>query len=565
MKRVLSCILIVSTLFSMVGCSSSGDKFEELKDRATHTVGDVTDAAISGYHTASDFIEQQTERAKKAVSGLSLPDFQNGFETAASFFGTTIASLGGQSYVNSVAQKISDLETSIVSRVNLGAIESNAGYLAEEWHAGTFNIDAVARGGKITATTGKSNGLGSSDISLSDGTQASAKYYKTAAASAQQQAKSYIERYNEYSSRATDPMSMDDWLASNGINLSAESPELYWSIYKDQVRIIPSEQLEDAIKCLERSVKTNAAKDGAHRKFVADADQETLKNLTDRLKAADGTESIPLSKTEAEAIAKAAQEGDFTAAEFGVTLGGAIKGSYIAKQAMKSGATAAGIEAAMALGPEIYEIIKYGIETGELDEEQLKSAGIDGLSAAGDGFLKGSISNALIVMFKAGKFGAEYVNASPELVGATTVLVIDSIRYGIMMANGKISTAEYVDLLAQEVVVGAGSLGTSALVGLLFPQATHAIMIGGFVGGLIVSAGYTVGKTYALAMLDSAEVDLLVPIESTAESIKGAAAETSIKLSDAISSLKESGSQVVDNVTIKVYDFTSDVLNRSEI
>ena len=113
--------------------------------------------------------------------------------------------------------------------------------------------------------------------------------------------------------------------------------------------------------------------------------------------------------------------------------------------------------------------------------------------------------------------------------------------------------------------MGAGSLGTSALVGLLFPQATLAIMIGGFVGGLIVSAGYTVGKTYALAMLDSAEVDLLVPIESTAESIKGAAAETSIKLSDAISSLKESGSQVVDNVTIKVYDFTSDVLNRSEI
>ena len=230
---------------------------------------------------------------------------------------------------------------------------------------------------------------------------------------------------------------------------------------------------------------------------------------------------------------------------------------------MKSGATAAGIEAAMALGPEIYEIIKYGIETGELDEEQLKSAGIDGLSAAGDGFLKGSISNALIVMFKAGKFGAEYVNASPELVGATTVLVIDSIRYGIMMANGKISTAEYVDLLAQEVVVGAGSLGTSALVGLLFPQATLAIMIGGFVGGLIVSAGYTVGKTYALAMIDSAEIDLLVPIESTAESIKGVAEETSIELKDAVSGLKETGAQVVDNVTIKVYKLTSNVLNRS--
>ena len=97
MKRVLSCILLVSTLFSMVGCSSSGDKLGEIKDKAAHTVGDVTDAAISGYHTASDFMEQQTERATRAISGLSFPDFQNGFETAVRFFGTTIASSGGKS------------------------------------------------------------------------------------------------------------------------------------------------------------------------------------------------------------------------------------------------------------------------------------------------------------------------------------------------------------------------------------------------------------------------------------------------------------------------------------
>lgn len=323
------------------------------------------------------------------------------------------------------------------------------------------------------------------------------------------------------------------------------------------MRIIPKDQLDEAIKCLNKSVETNLKKEGVHRKYVADADLETLQNLTDRLKASNGTESIPLSKEEAEAIAKAAQEGDFTAAEFGVTMGGAIRGSYIAKQALRSGATAAGIQAAMVLGPEIYQIIKFGIENGELDEEQLKTAGIDGLSAAGDGFLKGSISNALIIMFQAGKFGKEYVNASPELVGATTVLVIDSIRYGIMMANGKITTAEYADLLVQEVAVGAGSMGSAALVGMIFPQATLAIMIGGFVGGLVVSAGYTVGKTYALAMIDSADVNLLVPIKSTAEAIKDVTEDASIKVKDAVSDLKDTGSALAKNVTIKVYDLTS--------
>ncbi len=557
MKKIVSIVLVIALLVSTVGCGASGDKFDKLKDKTAHTAETVANAAISGYHTASDFAEQQAERAKKAMSGLSLPDFQKGFESAASFFGTTIASVGGQKYVKEVAQKISDLETSIVNRVSAGPIESQAGFVAEEWHAGTFNIDAAARGEKITATTGKSNGLGSSDITLSDGTKASSKYYKTAEASAQQQAKNYIERYSEYCSRSTNPLSMEDWLTSNGIDISTESPELYWSIYKDQVRIIPKDQLDEAIKCLNKSVETNLKKEGVHRKYVADADLETLQNLTDRLKASNGTESIPLSKEEAEAIAKAAQEGDFTAAEFGVTMGGAIRGSYIAKQALRSGATAAGIQAAMVLGPEIYQIIKFGIENGELDEEQLKTAGIDGLSAAGDGFLKGSISNALIIMFQAGKFGKEYVNASPELVGATTVLVIDSIRYGIMMANGKITTAEYADLLVQEVAVGAGSMGSAALVGMIFPQATLAIMIGGFVGGLVVSAGYTVGKTYALAMIDSADVNLLVPIKSTAEAIKDVTEDASIKVKDAVSDLKDTGSALAKNVTIKVYDLTS--------
>lgn len=144
-----------------------------------------------------------------------------------------------------------------------------------------------------------------------------------------------------------------------------------------------------------------------------------------------------------------------------------------------AGATAALIESAIVLGPEIYEIIRYGIETGELDEEQLKNAGIDGLSAAGDGFLKGSISNALVVMCKAGKLGAEYANPSPELIGALTVLVIDAIRYGVLMANGKMSTADYIDTMAEEVFVSAGAMGTAALVGLLFPGATLAIMLGG--------------------------------------------------------------------------------------
>lgn len=552
-KRSIAFILAIAMLFSLTACGTS-ETMDGLIDKASKTAGDIADKASDSYGIASDYVGKQVEKAKNAVHDLSLPDFKQGFETAASFFGTTIASIGGQTYVQQVADAIAQLENNIASRVNSGPIPSNAGNLAEEWHAGTFNIDAVAKDVKTRASTGKSNGLGSSDITLTDNTQVSSKYYKTAQLSAQQQAKNYIERYNEYASGTKNALSMDDWLAANGVNLAADDPALYWSIYKDQVRLIPKDQLKDAIACLEKSVKSNAAKDGANRQYVSDADLETLRNLTDKLKSADGAESIPLSKAEAESIARSAQEGDFTAAEFGITTTAAIKGSYIAKQALKSGTSAAIIQATVELGPQIYEIIKYGIENGELDEEQLKSAGIDGLSAAGDGFLKGSISNALVVMCKSGKLGAAYTEAPPSLIGALTVLIIDAIRYGIMMANGNMTTSAYIDVLAQEVTVSAGSLGAATLVAAFFPSATLAILLGSFVGGLVVSAGYTTGKTYVLALVDSMDIDLLLPVESTAETVKDAKEVISIKVKDAVSDMKTASANVAKKVTIKVVD-----------
>lgn len=252
-------------------------------------------------------------------------------------------------------------------------------------------------------------------------------------------------------------------------------------------------------------------------------------------------------------------EGDFTAAEFGVTTASAIKGSYIAKQALKGGATSAIIEAALVLGPEIYEIIKNYTDTGELDIEQLKSAGFDGLSAAGDGYLKGSISTALIVLCNAGKLGAEFRNCSPEVIGTLTVLIIDAIKYGIMMGEGRISTAMYLDLMAEEVLVGAGVFGSTALLSLLFPGATLAILLGSFVSGLILSAGYTKGKTYVLAMIEQSGIDLLVPISEAAESIKGFKETVVVKVSEAIESFKNIGSNTAKNVQIKVYDLTTTV------
>ncbi len=549
MRKTIAIILVLVICLQFVGCSVA----DSVKDTAD-IVGKKADQIIE---ETTEEIGKAFEAASAAVSQLSIPDFKKGFDTAAGYFGTTVAALGGQSYVDDVASAINELQQSLTNRISTnGTVASQAGYAAEEWHAGTYNIDAVARGSNTFADTPKSNGLGSPDVVAGD-IKASLKYYKDAQASATQQAKNYLQKYGEYKSTTANPKSILEWLADNNITEETDA-DLYYSIYKEQIRIIPADQLDDAIKYLKKAIEKESSKDSANRQYVVEADLETLNRLTDRLKTADGTESIPLTKEEAEALVKATREGDLDEQflKQNITLDARIQGAYIAKQAIKAGATSAMIETAIVIGPEIYEIIKLGIENGELDEEQLKNVGIDGLNAAGDGFLKGSISNALVIMCQAEKLGPSFTTASPELIGTLTVLVIDAVRYGIMLGSGNITTNQYLDFMAEEVFVSAGSLGTAALIGMLFPGATLAIMLGSFVGGLVVSAGYTTGKTFVLAWIEEADIDLLVPISEASNAIKNLGATLSIKVTDAIAGLKKVKDNTYKKVTIMVYDLT---------
>ena len=95
-------------------------------------------------------------------------------------------------------------------------------------------------------------------------------------------------------------------------------------IYAGQIRIIPRDQLEDAVAWLERMIKTEAARrpEQVHRY------EETLALLSDRLKNNNGIESIPLSREEAEQLATLAKRGGITADELGLTTETLMKYEY---------------------------------------------------------------------------------------------------------------------------------------------------------------------------------------------------------------------------------------------
>ena len=49
---------------------------------------------------------------------------------------------------------------------------------------------------------------------------------------------------------------------------------------------------------------------------------------------------------------------------------------------------------------------------------------------------KGGMKKSIKKNMKSGKLGSAFVNASPDTIGALTVLAIDSMHYGYAMSKG---------------------------------------------------------------------------------------------------------------------------------
>lgn len=166
-----------------------------------------------------------------------------------------------------ISQAFHQLKQSIISRGTTYANNTPAtrrGFIAENFTAESYNIDAVIKRIPDRAIVNGSNGLDSADLTYDYGNkQASLKYYADAEASAKAQ-----------------------------LNTG----------YGDQARIIPADQLEEAKNRLIELARKNDLKG---RPDAADIQRKTADLLDSVIKGSDGAESIPLTKENADEIAKA--------------------------------------------------------------------------------------------------------------------------------------------------------------------------------------------------------------------------------------------------------------------
>lgn len=422
------------------------------------------------------------------------------FEEGYAFFekntGSYTAAIQGDSYVERVNQEIETLLNDMNAfdgfKTKTAALK---GDIAEFWHSDTFNIDAAVKDTDSRTFVNRSHEFASADISSNFGKDFGLKYYKSGADSAKQQAKSVFERFKEYQSNGGKD-SLEEFLEKRGLNDTETI--LNDPIYSGQVRVIPADQMEEAVAWLERKI----AEEGSKRPEQVARYQETLKMLKDKVEDGKGTQSVALTKEEAEYLARLAKEGKVTdeiLKEFGISTEELIKYEYVLQQAFKAGISAAAISMVLKVGPEIYKALSYLIKNGELEEKQFQKVGFTALTGASEGFVRGTVSAAITTACKAGLWGEAWKECNPTVVGAATVIAMDTMKNAFKVVAGEMQKQELANELIKEMFISTCSILTGSLVESILPLAGFGFLVGSFVGSVTGAFAYEVGQSAILS------------------------------------------------------------------
>lgn len=327
-------------------------------------------------------------------------------------------------------------------------VASRGGFMAENFVAGSYNLDAILKNIKIpAATVPAENGNASADI-VFDGGKASLKFYVNAESSGKAQL----------------------------------NPD-----YGDQLRIVPADQLDEAKNVVNKIAERNELKG---RTGVAQQQREVAEKFADRIQDKNGVASTPLTKQQdmdmAEAIQKDAS-GNVTVddAKIDQVMEDTGISGRVRTTKLHTELTGLGMAAAIGLGMGVTLSLVSGLARIGLDSEQIGDVVFDSLAA---GTESGTIA---AVTYVAGR-GATHIMESAGLnllsnagymvnfaaVGLLSTSVVCIYQFTKLKLNG-VSTNEALSL--------TGKTAASSVALLAVSLAAQGIW--GGPAGIIVSTG----------------------------------------------------------------------------
>lgn len=430
------------------------------------------------------------------VSGkYSFREGYNGYiKNVGSYVGGELSRLSNQPYLDSIQIEIDNL-TKAINSYEANGNPQLKGYVAEAWHTYTFNIDAAAKHSMERTTQVQSNGLGSVDISTSWGSDYSLKYYSTGKGSAFAQGHPLEFAYQKYIHNLKEGSyipTREEYLKNNGID---PKTDMALGMYEGQARLIPSDQIQDAIDALNKRIQKELNNlDNPDRAKVAERLIQVRDKLTSHISGPNGEESLGLTESDSRVLANQAKEGKFDPERYNITLAKKADCLFLARNAMMAGLNAAWISALIKMMPQLVVVLKRLLKDGYIDPDGLKETGKEGVSGAKTGFISGFFCAAITTSAQLGYLGDTLKSAVNStcfvpFVSVAVVMLRQSVSDGIKCAKGEMSNTQYAYNIEKSMYVGVGGLsGGLALQAIIeIPVVSYAVgsMIGSLLGGLI--------------------------------------------------------------------------------
>lgn len=429
-----------------------------------------------------------------------MDEFERGYDLVVNHGGDLYAAEVGADYVHGVKAAIDELYRRMNAydyyKATKPAQESLKGFIAEEFAAGTANVDAAVKGVGERFKVLQSHELGSVDVASTVGPGAfQLKIYENPYQTVRALGTTLFDRYHSTSAAAT--MGFDEWAASVG-RPGARPSDL---LYEGQFGLVASDKLdackEEAFKLLARSRALGKEGEVARWQKVSDA-------LTDRVSDERGVESRPITVAEARQKAIDVSSGKaLDPADDHMTVADVIQLQDVLKQSLKAGATAAAFSAALKVAPEIYRAIDALIREGELDEGSIQALGAATLDGGATGFVSGTATAAITAMACKGAFGSAIMRAAsravgPTVIGTLVVMTLETCKDAFLMARGQKTQRDFANDVTQGAFMSAITLAGAGIASVVTGGAALPVLIGSVVGSAVGGIAFSPVKSCIL-------------------------------------------------------------------
>lgn len=435
-----------------------------------------------------------------------MDDFEKGYRFAIERGGGLYAAEVGSEYVHEVEAAIAELYRRMNAydyyKATKPAQESLKGFIAEEFAAGTANVDTAVKGSGERFAVLQSHGLGSVDVASTGGAGPTfqLKVYESPYQAVRALGTTLFDRY--HGSSAASSMSFDEWAASVGRPGASPSDLLY----EGQLGLVAGDKLDackdEAFKLIAKSKALGKKSEVARWEKVADS-------LTDRVRGEGGIEGRSMTVADARQKAIDVSSGKaLDPVDDHMTVSEVIQLQNVLQQSLRAGATAAAISAALRVAPEIYRAIDQLISEGEIDEDSIRAIGAATLDGSATGFLNGTAAAAITAMACKGAFGRTIMGAAskamgPTVIGTFVVMTVEICRDAYLMARGEKSQRDFVNGVIQGSFMSAVTLAGAGIASIVTGGAALPMLIGSIVGSAAGGLAFAPVKSCVLKMASS--------------------------------------------------------------